>query len=308
MSEAPGGHTPVLMDAVRELLAVQPGETVVDATLGLGGHARMFADAIGPGGTLIGLDVDPEALDLSRANLTGSPCRIELRQANFCELPGTLREMGVTGVDALFADLGMNSPQLDNPTRGLSFQREGPLDMRLDPRLTTTAADLVNRLSERELGDLIYYHSQETGARRIAKFICQARRNGRIMTTTRLAAIVADALGVDPESHKSKIHPATKAFLALRIAVNDETGCLTALLEAAPSVLKPGGRFGIIAFHSVEDKPIKLDFRRRKAERIYDILTKKPIVADEGERRSNPRSRSAKLRVAVRLPASNQSS
>jgi 16S rRNA (cytosine1402-N4)-methyltransferase len=196
--------------------------------------------------------------------------------------------------------LGISSSQLDDAARGLSFQREGPLDMRLDPRLKVTAAALINGLREKDLGDLIFENAQEFAARRIAGRICEARRDSRITTTTRLAAVVANALGVNPESRKSKIHPATKTFMALRMAVNQELRNLNALLEAAPKVLCPGGRFGVIAFHSNEDKPVKLDFRQRKAEGIYRILTKKPVVAEEDERRHNPRSRSAKLRVAVR--------
>ena len=173
--------------------------------------------------------------------------------------------------------------------------------MRMDPRLTVTAADLVNGLKDRELGDLLYYNAQETASRRISKRICAVRREGRITTTGALARIIADVLGVDPESRKAKIHPATRTFMALRMAVNDEIPCLEALLAAAPDVLGPGGRLAIIAFHSVEDKPVKTDFRKRKAEGIYNILTKKPIVAGAEERRANPRSRSAKLRVAVRV-------
>jgi 16S rRNA (cytosine1402-N4)-methyltransferase len=174
--------------------------------------------------------------------------------------------------------------------------------MRMDSRLTTKAVDLVNRLKERELGDLIYYNAQEHGSRRIARRICEVRRQGRIKTTGQLAEVVAGALRVNPKSHKAKIHPATRTFQALRIAVNDEIGCLDKLLEAAPGLLNPGGRVGVIAFHSVEDKPVKLDFRKRKGEGIYRVETKRPIVADDAERRSNPRARSAKLRVAVRLP------
>jgi len=166
----------------------------------------------------------------------------------------------------------------------------------------TTAEELVNRLGERELGDLFYYNAQEIASRRIAKRICQVRRDGRITTTARLADVVCGALGVDPDSRKAKIHPATRVFMALRMAVNEETACLDALLGSAPSLLKPGGRIGVIAFHSVEDKAVKVDFRKRKTERIYDILTKKPMIADETERMRNPRSRSAKFRAAVRLP------
>jgi 16S rRNA (cytosine1402-N4)-methyltransferase len=293
-------HIPVLLKEVCELLDPRPGETVVDATIGLGGHARELAGRIGANGRLIGLDVDPLNLDTARQHLVGVPCRLQLFHANFAELPQVLADLSVEGVDVLLADLGVSSTQLDDPARGFSFREDGPLDMRMDPRLNQSALDLVNRLKERQLSDLLYYNAQEMASRRIAKRICAVRREGRINTTTQLARIIADALGVDPTSRKSKIHPATRTFMALRMAVNDEIPCLERFLAAAPAVLRPGGRVGVIAFHSVEDKPVKNDFRQRKAEGIYRILTKKPIVAGFEERRANPRSRSAKLRVAQR--------
>lgn len=296
------GHKPVLPREVLELLAPAPADVVIDATLGLGGHSCLLAQRLGPDGVLIGLDVDPANIEVARKRIEESKpaCRVELVHANFAELEDVLDSLGVKCADVLLADLGISSSQLDDPARGLSFQREGPLDMRLDPRLKVTAAALVNSLREKDLGDLIYENAQEFAARRIAGRICEARRDSRITTTTRLAAVVANALGVNPESRKSKIHPATKTFMALRMAVNQELRNLNALLENAPKILRPGGRFGVIAFHSNEDKPVKLDFRKRKAEGIYRILTKKPVVAEEDERRQNPRSRSAKLRGAVR--------
>jgi len=298
---APVGHIPVLARQVCELLAVRAGEVVVDATVGLGGHAQLLADSLGPEGTLIGLDVDPANLEIARRNLAGFSGRGELLHANFAELPDALASVGLQQVDVLLADLGISSPQLDDAARGFSFQRDGPLDMRMDPRLTVTAADLINRLRENELGDLFYHNAQETAGRRIARFICEARREGRITTTGRLVSVIAEALGVDPDSRKSKIHPATRTFLALRMAVNREIPNLEALLAAAPKLLRPGGRIGVIAFHSVEDKCVKMDFRARKNEGIYRIVTKKPVVAEVAEREANPRSRSAKLRVAARL-------
>ncbi|UCE61261.1 MAG: 16S rRNA (cytosine(1402)-N(4))-methyltransferase RsmH [Phycisphaerales bacterium] len=302
MEGDPLGHTPVLARQVCELFEVRPGETVLDCTVGLGGHACLFAEALADTGTLIGIDVDPESLDVARERLSQAGCRVELLQANFAEVREVLESVDVSRVDVVFADLGVSSPQLDMPARGFSFQRDGPLDMRMDPRLTVTAADLVNRLKERELSDVLYYNAQEMASRRISRQICQVRREGRITTTARLAKVVADALKVDPESRKSKIHPATRTFQALRMEVNSEIQRLEQLLAVAPDVLNPQGRIGVIAFHSVEDKPVKMDFRRRKAEGVYSILTKKPVVADTDERRSNPRSRSAKLRVAVRMP------
>ena len=204
----PPGHTPVLVRAVGELLAVRRGEVVVDATVGLGGHAKLFAEALGPDGTLIGLEMDPANLDLARRTLADVQPRVELIHANFAELPAALASVGVNSVDVLLADLGVSSTQLDEGQRGFSFQREGPLDMRMDPRRTVKAADLVNRLSEKELGDLLYYNAQEFAGRKIARRICEVRREGRITTTTRLAEVVAGAVGVDQNSRKSRIHPA----------------------------------------------------------------------------------------------------
>ena len=295
------GHTPVLVRAVSELLAVVPGDTVVDATVGSGGHARLFADAIGPDGTLIAIDVDPQDLSIAERSLADAPCRVELVRANFATIGEVLQDLGVSGVDVLFADLGVSSTQLDDPERGLSFQQDGPLDMRLDSGLKVTATDLINGLRERELADLFFYNAQEVLSRRIARRICDARRDKRITTTQQLAAVVAAAVGGHPTSRKSKIHPATRTFMALRIAVNSEKESLDKFLDAAPALLRPGGRIGVIAFHSGEDRPVKLDFRKRKNDKVYRVVTKKPVVADAEERRANPRSRSAKLRVAIRI-------
>jgi 16S rRNA (cytosine1402-N4)-methyltransferase len=294
------GHTPVLPEEVIRLLDVQPRDIVVDATVGVGGHARLLAERLGQDGMLIGLDVDPENLERAQANLTNLPCRVELVQSNFAELPAVLNALKTPNVDVLLADLGVSSTQLDRPERGFSFRTNGPLDMRMDPRLTTTAADLVNGLKDRELSDVLFYNAQETASRRIARRICAERREGRITTTARLATIICEALGVDPLSRRSKIHPATRSFQALRMAVNDEIPNLQALLDAAPNLLSLGGRFGVIAFHSVEDKPVKVSFRANKQAGTYRLLTPKPLVAEQSERDRNPRSRSAKLRVAVR--------
>ena len=302
MVDEPIGHTPVLPHEVCELLAVQSSDTVVDATVGLGGHARLFADSLDSTGRLICFDVDPANLERARANLGDRSCRVEFIHANFAELPRVLGSIGLDRVDVLLADLGVSSTQLDDGERGFSFMRDGPLDMRMDPRLATTAADLVNRLKERDLADVLFYNAQEMRSRRIAKLICNERRNSRITTTGRLAEMVARAQGINPSSHKAKIHPATRTFMALRMAVNDEIPNLETLLKDAPAVLNPDGRFGVIAFHSVEDKAVKLDFRKRKTEQVYQVLTKKPVTAGDEERRANPRARSAKLRAVRRLP------
>ncbi len=296
------GHTPVLPQQVARLISVSSGETVVDTTVGLGGHSSLFATALGNDGRLIALDVDPANLAEAERRLAGQPCRIQLIQSNFACLRDVLADLGVDRVDVVFADLGVSSTQLDESDRGFSFLRDGPLDMRMDPSLETSAADLVNRMKEKELGDLIYRNSQERASRRIARLICLRRKEGRITTTDRLARIVAEALGVSPESRRHKIHPATRTFQALRIAVNDEIGALGKLLDTVPDLLSLGGRFGVISFHSIEDRPVKLAFRKGASEGKYEILTKKPVAAEEDERLANPRSRSAKLRVVRRLP------
>lgn len=293
-------HIAVLCGPVSELLAPQPGEVVLDATVGLGGHAKMFAEAIGAAGVLIGIDVDPVNLTIAERALQDAPCRVVLRRENYVNLEKVLGWAGVDGVDVLFADLGMSSPQLDDPQRGFSFRADGPLDMRMDDRLKKTASDLVNALRENDLSDLIYHNSQERFSRRIAKRICQARRDKRITTTSELVRVVCGAMNVDPDSRRSRIHPATRVFQALRIVVNDELGALSSLLEKAPDYVNPGGRVGVIAFHSLEDGLVKRDFRRRKTEGQYEIVTKRPVIADPEERAKNPRSRSAKLRVARR--------
>lgn len=296
------GHTPVLPQEVCELLAPCQGETVVDATVGLGGHSLILAERIGASGRLIGLDVDPANLDIARSRLADVASRVELLHGNFAELGELLSSLDVAKVDVILADLGVSSTQLDQSERGFSFRHDGPLDMRMDPRLEVTAADLVNGWKENDLSDILYHNAQEFRSRKIAKRICSVRREGRIKTTKELANLVCRTLGVAVAgSRKSKIHPATRTFQAIRMAVNQEIENLETLLESAPDLLNPGGRIAVIAFHSVEDKVVKLDFRKRKGEELYRILTKKPVTASEDERMVNPRSRSAKLRVAKRL-------
>jgi 16S rRNA (cytosine1402-N4)-methyltransferase len=292
-------HVPVLPEPVRELLNVARGESVLDLTVGQAGHARMLGDAAGADGVLIGLDVDARNLETAMKRLSGCPARTRLFHANFAQFDEVLEEAGVRSVDVMLVDLGVSSNQLADPQRGFSFAIDGPLDMRLDDRLTRTAADLVNGLKEDELSDLIYFNSQERFSRRIARRICEVRRARRITTTGELCRAVCTALGVDPESRPTKIHPATRTFLALRMTVNDEIGALQTMLDKAPGYLNPGGRIGVIAFHSVEDAAVKRDFARRKREGTYRILTKRPVTAGPAERKANPRSRSAKLRVAA---------
>jgi 16S rRNA (cytosine1402-N4)-methyltransferase len=302
-------HVPVLVGPVMELLAPQAGETVVDCTLGHGGHAALLGAAVGPTGRLIGLDVDPANFARARARLdapelSGRLPPRDLLRANFTELESVLHSLGVERVDVILADLGVSTDQLLDPARGFTFSEDAPLDMRLDDSLERSASDLVNALSENELSDLIFFNSQERFSRRIAKRICQARREGRIRRTSELVRIVCSALGTYEESHPGRIHPATRTFLALRMAVNRELDNLQALLEAAPRRLRPGGRIGVISFHSGEDRIVKQNFLDNKRTGVYGLRTKKPVGPTNDEIRQNPRSRSAKLRVAERLAES----
>jgi len=296
-------HTPVLVRPVIELLGKAELGVLADCTIGLGGHA---AAMLGEDEKLdiIGLDVDAFNLRVAEARLAAFGPRVRLLQASFADLPDALRRLGVTTVGGLLADLGLSSNQIADPARGFSFDVDGPLDMRLDKTQSTTAADLVNSLSEGALADLLYLQSQERHSRRIAKRICQVRRDGRLNSTVQLARIVASAVGENPGSHRARIHPATKTFMALRMAVNRELESLRKLLDVIPRVLRPGGRAVIISFHSGEDRLVKEDFRAKASAGLYRLLTKKPIVAEAGEVADNPRSRSARLRAVELLVGS----
>jgi 16S rRNA (cytosine1402-N4)-methyltransferase len=298
-------HEPVLCGPLMACVAPRPGEIVVDATLGHGGHARLMAEAIGAAGRLIGLDVDEHNLARAKARLEGAGLlqggpHVDLIRSNFAALGEVLDQLGIGKVDVILADLGVSTDQLLDETLGLTFLESGPLDMRLDNRLRETATSLVNSLNEHELADLIYGYSQERASRRIARRICQVRREQRIQTTAELVRIVCSALGVSAGSRPGRLHPATRTFLALRMAVNHEMENLTALLEQAPARLSPGGRIAVISFHSGEDRVVKRDFLAHQRLGVYVLKTKKPIRPSSEEVRFNPRSRSEKLRVAVR--------
>ena len=287
-------HIPVMVDEVLSLLRPEPGETVLDCTIGRGGHAAAIMPRLAPAGRYIGLDADPGNIEYLRAAHLHPPIVLDLIHRTFADAPQGLGELGVGGgVDGLLADLGFASSQLDDPARGLSFSHEGPLDMRLDPTRGRSAADLVNRLPQRELADLIYLYGEERFSRQIAGRIVDARREKPIETTGELASLCARAYG---RGRRSRIDPATRTFQALRIAVNDELAQLEALLDALPELLRPGGRAAIISFHSLEDRRVKHAFRALVKAARADALTKKPLTAGEAERAANPRSRSAKLR------------
>ena len=301
LTETLPAHEPVLPEPLFELLHPRPGEVILDLTVGLGGHAALLLAAVGPDGFLCGIDVDAGNLEIARRRLGSVGTNFQQIRGNFRNAAAALlHEMPHRQADCVLADLGPSSNQLDTPRRGFSFQEDGPLDMRMDDSLRTTAADLVNRLSERELSDVLFFNAQERFSRRIAKEICRARHDRRITRTSELVRVVCVALKVDPQAHRGKIHPATRTFMALRMAVNDELEAIRELLADAPSLLRPGGRFAVISFHSLEDGLAKRDFRERDRAGLYRILTKKPVVADPEERRRNPRSRSAKMRVVER--------
>jgi 16S rRNA (cytosine1402-N4)-methyltransferase len=291
--EAGSRHVPVLPAEVLASLAPKPGQIVVDATVGGGGHARLIAQHLGTTGRLIGLDQDPAMLNLAQAGLAQMP--VTLMQSNFDQLRDVLDHQGISAVDGVLADLGVCSDQLDDAERGFSFQQNGPLDMRLNPTEGEPAASLLQRLSERDLADLFWKYGEERFSRRIARRIVETRRSAPLETTEELAELIRRSM---PRPRGRQIDPATRVFQALRIAVNDELGALDRLLAVLPSCLKSGGRAVIISFHSLEDRRVKQAFRDRK---VWQVLTKKPIQASEDELRSNPRSRSAKLRAAIRL-------
>jgi 16S rRNA (cytosine1402-N4)-methyltransferase len=290
--EAAPRHVSVLADEVIAALAPRPGMVVVDATVGVGGHARLIAERLGPGGRLIGLDRDAAMLDLARPRLAGLP--VTLVQAPFGRLRQVLDGLGIATVEGVLADLGVCSDQLDDAGRGLSFSRPGPLDMRLDAAgPEETAADLLHRLGERDLADLFFHLGEERHSRRVARRIVEERRRGRIDSTERLADIVRSCV---PRG-RQPIDPATRVFQALRLAVNDELGELDRLLAALPGAVAAGGVACVISFHSLEDRRVKQAFRQRE---LWQPLTKKPVQAGDEEVGRNPRARSAKLRAARR--------
>lgn len=284
-------HVPVMVCEVVEHLSPSPGQVVVDATVGAGGHARLIAERLGPDGLLIGLDRDPTMIEIARRVVVGA--KTELVEADFAELRVVLDELGIDRVDAVLMDLGLASDQLDDPGRGFSFLHSGPLDMRMNPRMGEPAARLVNRLKAENLAEIFYRYGEERHSRRVARAIVEARRLEPIEATDELAAIVRRAL---PRGRpRQRIDPATRVFQALRIAVNDELGCLERGLAALVSCLKPGGRAVVISFHSLEDRLVKNAFRQRG---VWELLTRKPLTPSDDEMARNPRSRSAKLRAA----------
>lgn len=297
-----GRHLSVLPAEVLAALAPQPGQTVVDATAGAGGHTRLIAERLGPTGRIIALDQDAGMLALARARLEGVDCPATFVHGNFDGLRDVLDELEIAAVDGVLADLGICSDQLDQAERGFSFQQPGPLDMRMDTSAGESAASLLRRLNERDIADLIYRYGEERFSRRIARRIVEARKREPLQTTEELAELVRRC--VPRGRGRQTIDPATRTFQALRIAVNDELGALERLLEALPKCVKPGGRAAIVSFHSLEDRLVKRAFRDRER---WREVTRKPVQAGDEEVAQNPRARSAKLRAAERMTAAPQS-
>jgi 16S rRNA (cytosine1402-N4)-methyltransferase len=296
-------HVPVLLKEAIDFLNVRRGGTYIDATVGLGGHSYEIAKRLGAPGHLIGLDKDPAALEIAKAKLEGSagvpPAsadwpKVTLMQCSFAEVG---ERFGKNFADGLLADIGVSSLQLNDAARGFSFQADGPLDMRMDPRSERTAEQVVNHLDERELADVIYEFGEERRSRRIARAIVRSRP---IRSTAHLADVIS-AAARPMNSESRRIHPATRTFQALRIFVNRELDDLRALVDAAPRVLKPGGRVVVISFHSLEDRIVKDAFREGAKQGYFSLLTKKPVTATEEESDRNPRARSAKLRAAEKV-------
>lgn len=291
------GHVPVLTAEVVQHLHPERGGVFLDCTVGLGGHSSALLAA--GASRVIGLDRDLDALARARETLSPWLERVELVHADFREFGPVLDRFGISFVDGALADLGLSSLQLEEPGRGFSFQRDEPLDMRMDRSRGETAADLVARSSERELADVIFRYGEERYSRRIARAIVQARRGSPVDTTGRLAALVRRVI---PRRGAQRIDPATRTFQALRIWVNHELEGLDRFLEAAASRLRSGARLVVITFHSLEDRIVKHTFRAlERSDVVMRVLTRKPIVPTDEEVRSNPRARSAKLRAAERV-------
>lgn len=301
-------HRPVLYEAVLEGLVQGSDGRYVDATVGAGGHAEGILAASEPCGQLLGIDVDPQAVALARKRLETFGDRVTLVQGNFSQLTSIASAQGFTQVEGVLFDLGMSSMQLAAPERGFSFQHDGPLDMRMDPSGPTTAAELVNEGAEKDLVDVLWRYGQERQARRIARAIVRARP---LCSTMQLATLIEGVV-----RRRKRIHPATKTFQALRIAVNEELSALTEALPQALDLLVPGGRMAAISFHSLEDRIVKQFFQREARDCLCPpelpecacghiarlcILTRHPIRPSEQEVVSNPRSRSARLRIAIRI-------
>lgn len=294
-------HIPVLLGEVLDALRPSPGQIIADCTVGLGGHSSAILQRLAPGGKLIGLDMDPGNLAIARPQLEQTGGSFELFHSNFAALPTVLAQAGVDRVQGILADVGVASPQIDDPSRGFSYRQPGPLDMRMDATRGRPASALVNSLSEKEIADALLDLGDEDDAVRIAQLIVERRRLRPIETTQDLMAIVCEARDFTLQrAAGAKLHPAARTFQALRMLVNRELPNLQRLLGVIPGCLAPGGMAAVISFHSGEDRLVKRAFREGFDTGIYSDISPEPITASEEERQLNPRSRSAKLRWARR--------
>lgn len=292
-------HIPVMPSEVVNYLNLGPGKVIVDATVGTGGHSLEIIRQIMPAGKLIGIDRDEESLAVARARLSAYAGACEFVYANFVDLDRILEELNIKKIDGVLFDLGVSSYQLQNPSRGFSFQYDGPLDMRLDRNSNISAYDLVNNLNEEEISSLLWTFGQERWHNRIARFLVEERERHAISTTEELSRIVVKA--IPPKYRHYRIHPATRTFQAVRIAVNRELETIETAIEEALGFLEKSGRICVISFHSLEDRIVKFAFRKAAAQGLVRIITPKPLVPQRTEVKENPSSRSSKLRVAERL-------
>ncbi|WP_442481620.1 16S rRNA (cytosine(1402)-N(4))-methyltransferase RsmH [Aeoliella sp. SH292] len=287
-------HVPVTPGEVLELLAIREGATLVDGTMGGGGHTRLMSQAVGPTGRVISLDRDPGAVERT-TELLADLTNVTPVHANYANLPEVLEDLAIERVDGILLDLGLSSDQLADRERGFSFNADGPLDLRFDPTVGEPASKMLSRLSAEHLADIIYQYGEERMSRRIARAVVERRRQRPIETAGDLADLVRSVV---PRSKNHRIDPATRTFQALRIAVNDELRSLEVALTRMPPLLATGGRLVVISFHSLEDRMVKVAFRDSE---LLQVITKKPLVASASEQAGNPRSRSAKIRAAERV-------
>jgi len=293
-------HTPVMLREVLEYLDLKPGKLIVDATLGTAGHSENILERILPGGGLIGIDRDQESLSIARERLSKFGSAAKFIHGNFVDLDTLLEGLKISKVDGALFDLGISSIQLQDTGRGFSFQKEGPLDMRMDKDSYVSAYDLVNNLNEEELSTLLWNFGEERWHNRIARILVQEREKHPITTTLELANIVTRSIPPRYRYHHYRIHPATRTFQAVRIAVNRELEILESAVNKAIALLNKKARICVISFHSLEDRVIKFAFRKAEADGLINIITAKPLTPAQSEVVINPASRSSKLRVAER--------
>jgi len=294
-------HIPVMLHEVIDYLKLKPGQLIVDATLGTGGHSLEILKRITPGGRLIGIDRDEDSIEVCRGRLSDFAGRVELVHANFADLDQVLRKRGIDKIDGIIFDLGISTFQLKDAERGFSFQEEGPLDMRLDKGSYISAYDLVNNLNESEISHMLWSFGQERWHNRIAHLLVQERKNQPISTTSQLADLVVRAIPYRYRRSYYRIHPATRTFQAVRIAVNRELEIIESAIKKAVAILGKQARICVISFHSLEDRAVKHTFRSLKADGLINIVTPKPLTPTAAEVETNPSSRSSKFRVAERI-------